>query len=247
MEEALTPMVEETVVETHEPESIEPQETEASQPEVQQPKETLQARNFRELREKALALQRERDEAVRLLKERDAQATPQAKTEPEEDDEVTLAPDELAEGKHLSKVGRKIKKLEQEMYRNQQIAQELAIEARIKSQFPDYDSIVTKENIEALRLLEPEVAQTIHESKDLYSKAVSAYKMIKKAGISQEDTYMPEKDRALKNAAKPRAMVSAAPQQGESPLQRANAFANGLTDELKKSLMQEMIAARKGY
>jgi hypothetical protein len=224
------------------------QDTEQQRSQDHQKKESIQAKNFRELREKAEAIQRERDEALRRLQEYEAQLKQQAPhASQEEDDELNIAPDELAEGKHLSKVGRKIKKLEQQLQQYQQSAQEAAIEARIKSQFPDFDNVVTKENIEALRLLEPEFAETLNASSNLYAKAVSAYKMIKKAGIIQEDTYTYDKQRALKNTTKPRPLASVSPQQGESPLQRANAFANGLTDELKSQLLREMMEARKGY
>lgn len=34
------------------------------------------------------------------------------------------------------------------------------------------------------------------------------------------------------------------PQQGDSPLSKANAFANGLTEDLKKQLQKEMFEAR---
>ena len=42
-------------------------------------------------------------------------------------------------------------------------------------------------------------------------------------------------------------MVSINPTQGESALAKANAFANGLTPELKDQLYREMQAARRNY
>ena len=77
------------------------------------------------------------------------------------------------------------------------------------------------------------------------AKAVSAYKHIKKLGLYTEDTYQADRDLAQRNAAKPKPLVSVSPQQGDSPLSRANAFANGLTPELQKQLRQEMEDARK--
>jgi len=47
------------------------------------------------------------------------------------------------------------------------------------------------------------------------------------------------------NTAKPRPLTSVSPQSGESPLSRANAFAEGLTPELKKNLFKEMQEAKK--
>lgn len=210
---------------------------------------TDKEKNFRDLRNKALALQRERDEAIARMQELEALQKKQTPQDPvhDEDEEITLAPDELAEGKHLSKVGRKIKRLEQQLQSYQRTAQEAAIEARIKAQYPDFDEVVTKDTVESLRLLEPEFAETLNSSSNLYSKAIAAYKMIKRSGIIADESDIQEKRAISKNSTKPRSSTSVAPQQGDSPLQRANAFANGLTEELKKQLLQEMMAARKGF
>lgn len=206
-------------------------------------------KNFRDLRNKALALQRERDEAIARMQELEALQKKQDPQNPvsDEDEEIALAPDELAEGKHLSKVGRKIKRLEQQLQSYQRTAQEAAIEAKIKAKYPDFDEVVNKDTIESLRLLEPEFAETLNSSSNLYSKAVAAYKMIKRSGIILDEADVQEKKTITKNTTKPRSSTSVSPQQGESPLQRANAFANGLTEELKKQLLQEMITARRGF
>jgi len=68
--------------------------------------------------------------------------------------------------------------------------------------------------------------------------------MVKKLGIYKPDNY--EKDRAhvATNANKPRSSASISPQQGDSPLSNANAFADGLTPELKKKLYAEMLEAK---
>lgn len=233
------------------PVTYDAQEPYAPEPVAQEPQEeSFQAKNFKELRKKALEMQRERDEYAKRVAEYEAHiaslsGNKQQEYPQEEDEDISLAPDELAEGKHLSKVGRKIKRLEEQLKTYQQSAHESAIETRIKTQFPDFDAIVNKENIEALRLMEPSLAQTINTTPDLYHKAVSTYTLIKKLGIAVDGQYDADKQRALKNAAKPRALASVSPQQGESPLQRANAFANGLTEELKAQLLKEMIAARK--
>lgn len=215
-------------------------ETPPAQPAVETDKE----KNLRLLREKANRVERERDEALRRLQEieaRSAQAAPQP-----EDDDVHIGPDELAEGKHLSKVVKKIRKLEEELKGYRQQASVDTTEARLKAQYPDFDKIVNKDNVEMLREMYPEIAQTIHTSPDLYSRAASAYTIIKKLGINQDsDAYEAEKAAAQKNAYKPKPTASIAPQQGESPLSRANAFANGLTPELKDQLLKEMQAARR--
>lgn len=69
--------------------------------------------------------------------------------------------------------------------------------------------------------------------------------MIKNLGIVPQEVPNTEQERVNKNMAKPRPLISASPQQGDSPLSHANAFANGLTDDLKKQLWKEMDQIRR--
>jgi len=97
-----------------------------------------------------------------------------------------------------------------------------------------------------LKLTYPELAQTIYNNPDLYTKGASAYTIIKQMGIAPGTSTDLDKERAERNLAKPRPLASVAASQGnDSPLQRANAFANGLTEDLKKQLHQEMIEAMR--
>ena len=118
-------------------------------------------------------------------------------------------------------------------------------EIRLKTQYPDFDKVVNTETIASLRDLYPDIAATLHTSSNLLSKGSSAYTLIKKLGIYREDTYQNDKAQAVNNVTKPRPLASVSPQQGESPLARANAFANGLTDELKEQLRKEMYESRR--
>src|ERR1700679_1263625 len=63
---------------------------------VAQPQETVQQKNFRQLNEKVERAERERDDLLRKMQQIDAAKKPVV----EEDYEVNLAPDDLAEGKH---------------------------------------------------------------------------------------------------------------------------------------------------
>lgn len=203
--------------------------------------------NFRAIREKARQVERERDEAVKLLKEYTAKAQAAQPQAPEEIDTFGMNPDDLVEGKHLSKVAREIKALKQQLEASQKQSYMSNTEARLKAQFPDLDKVLTPDNIETFRYAYPELASTVDSTQDIYTKAVSAYTMIKKFGVYQEPGISPEKEIARKNASKPRPLTSVAPQQGDSPISRANAFANGLTKELQDQLFKEMSNARKGY
>jgi hypothetical protein len=201
--------------------------------------ETPQERNFKEVRQARARAERERDEAYARLREmEDAQ---QNKNVPVDDD-VDLNPDDLPEWRHVKK---EISKMQRKLDAYEQRSTTSTAENRIRSAFPDFDDVVNAETIRSLREMEPELAQSIADSKDLYNQAAAAYKAIKRFGISQEDNFVSDRERVAKNNAKPRPTQTIAPQHGESPLSHANAFSNGLTPELKKQLYKEMMEARR--
>lgn len=206
--------------------------------------ESPSAKHFKAVRDLKDRAERERDEAVRRNQELEA-LIKGPKQEADEDYSINLGNDELAEGKHLNKVDRKIKKLEEQIKQYQSQSASSYVEARLKMEYPDIEKVVSKENIEILSAQYPHLAATINNSSDLYNKAVSAYTLIKKFGIQPDDTYENDRVRAQTNAAKPRPLTSVSPQQGDSPLSHANAFANGLTDELKAQLLKEMMNSRR--
>jgi hypothetical protein len=222
---------------TDEP-AVEPQVAQAAPTE-----ETPQQRNFKALREQALRLEQEKQEMARQLAAYQQQQQPQQESiEPEDN----LAPDALVEKRHLSRYDKKISKLEAQLkqYQDQSVA--TSAELQLKTKYADFDAIVNKDNLEMLKLTYPELAQTIYNNPDLYTKGASAYTIIKQMGIAPGAQIDVDKDRAIKNAAKPRPLASVSASQGnESPLQRANAFANGLTDDLKAQLHKEMIESMK--
>jgi len=222
-----------------------PQATLESTQQQEPPKPTPAAQNNAnyELRKKSERLEQERDEMMRRLQALEARNNP--KPTEEEDYSIDLGESDLAEGRHLTKLQKQMRKQQEELVKAQAQMQNLLVETRLKAEHPDIDKVVNSDNLKALSEQYPEVAQMLNSSTDYYSKAKSAYTMIKKFGIHIEDTFGPERELAQRNAAKPRPLVSVSPQQGESPLSRANAFANGLTDDLKKQLFKEMEDAIK--
>lgn len=216
--------------ETQQPESTEAQESAQAKPNIpEQQQESSEHRNFRSLREKSERIARERDEALLRLQQYESQQQPEA----------DLGENDLVEGKHLKKsqgkVENKIKALEAKL-----------VEAQLRAEYPDIKTVLSDENIALLKDQYPHLAKTLGESNDLYSKAVSAYTMIRKLGIhSDPSPFDSDRATAMKNASKPRSVASVSAQQGDTPLSRANAFANGLTPDLKKQLHQEMLDAIK--
>ena len=232
--------------------AIPEQEEESTRIKQESEQESDRAHNFRAIREKAKQAERERDEALKIVRELQAtrHQSDQATTPKEmyeENDTFGINPDDLVEGKHLTKVAKEMKALREQLKGYQQQSNLTATEARLKAQFPDLDKVLSPDNIETFRYAYPELASSIDSTPDIYTKAVSAYTMIKKFGIHQEVGSSAEKEISKKNLAKPRPMASVAPQQGDSPISRANAFANGLTKDLQDQLNKEMRDARKGY
>lgn len=242
-------MFDEQILEQPEIQEVQ-QETPIEQVPVEavQPQPQPENQNVRQLRQAKERAERERDDLLQRMQEQERLRTQSQPQTPSQDDEdISIGQDDLVEGKHLSKVGRKLKKLEQELAQYKQQSTASVAEARIKAQYPDFDKVVTKETVSAFCEAYPELAHTINSSTDLYNTASSAYTLIKKFGIYQEDNYSQDRQLAQTNAAKPKPLAAVAPQSGNSPLSQANAFANGLTDDLKKQLLKEMYEHRKNY
>lgn len=208
--------------------------------------------SFRAVREAKEKAERERDELMKQVADfkryQDSlkYEVSHKKEEPIDDDiDFEIQEDDIVEGRYVKKMTNKIKNLEKNLKKYEEQSTQRSIENQIKEQFPDFDTVVSVENVELLNRQFPEIARTLRDTTDLYSKAVSAYNVIKKFGIHRDDVGEEDRIKALRNTQKPRPLSSVNPQQGDSPLSKANAFANGLTEELKEQLRREMNAARK--
>ena len=229
-----------------------PEEVQQEAPQEQAPViDPVKERNFRAIRQEADRAARERDDALRRLDEYERRyAPPQRQVEPEVDIEneidLNMKDDELIEGKQIKSV---LKKMAAQQKAFQRRSQESTAESRLRLQYNDFDKVMTIDNMRTFSDAYPELAKSINSTNDLYDKAVSAYQLIKKFGIYEENAqpYAAEKERAISNTAKPKPLASIAPQQGDSPLSRANAFAGGLTEALKEQLRKEMAEAIRKY
>jgi len=218
-------------------------ESQPTQDVQQEAQEELNYRALRELKEKA---ERERDELrIKLEQTQKIQQQEPVPPQPTENQDFYVNPDDLVEGKHLSAVNKKVKQLEEQLQAYQQQSTVNTVEARLKAQHPDFDQVVSKENIEIFRTAYPELAAAIGSSSDIYSKGMSAYTLIKKFGIHQAQANAGAVDRVKQNLSKPTSSASIGTQQGDSPLSKANAFADGLTPELKQKLYREMVESSK--
>lgn len=188
--------------------------------------------NFKKLREANLELER------KIAQMEQALGKP-PKPEPSLD-ELDLRDDDIAEGKHYKALKREVRQLNEAVAKANAEREKLAAEARLRANYPDIFSVVTKDNMEELAKVEPELVESIITSPNTYSQHIAAYKLIKKYGIGTQDPYAEDKARAQRNMAKPKSAATVAPRMGESPLSDAERFQNGMTPELQAQLLREM-------
>jgi len=210
--------------------------------------------SFKAVREAKERAERERDLLMAQMIEMQSRAKQPEKVEqplePEfNEQDFDIDEDALVEGKYVKKVVNEIKSLKKQLETFKNQTSQISVEAKIKAHFPDFEDVVSKENVEILNAEYPEIAQSLKDTKDIYAKAKAAYTVMKKFGIGQIDQEQimkqKEKIKAVANVQKPRPLASINPQQGDSPLSKANAFANGLTKDLQAQLLKEMMDAKK--
>jgi hypothetical protein len=229
-------------------------------PEIQQaeePQETSRERNnraLRELKEKAekdrSRAEKERDEAILRARKLEEQYATRSQKVDDDDVDITIGEEDLVEGKHHRKLAKEVKELKKELRSSREQYKAQSLQDQLSRDYPDFNSVVTPENIEILRHLKPRQAQLLDSSNDLYTTAASAYEMIKEYGI-YEDNRRVNRDRETvqKNLSKPKPTNSISPQRGDSPLSKAHDFANGWRGQDSpeaKATYREMLEAIKG-
>lgn len=203
-----------------------PEPPKIDQKEVERKAEELyQARNFKQLREQAEQVYKRNQELEKLVAQQ--QKAPS----------YNIGDDDIVEGKHLGSIKAELKQEIEGMKQELQQQQVLMTENLIRSQCPDFDAIVTPENLQKLSAEYPEIAATLNSSQDLKAKAISAYKLIKKFEIYNPQMSQ-DKEAISKNLAKPK--PSNALPKAESDLSRANAFEQGQTDAEKEARYKQM-------
>ena len=239
------------------PEQAQEEQTyQAEQPEA--PKESDQEMNFRQLREKADRLEKERDQDRQMMMkmqdeilnsrqapQQQQQAAPQEPDEFADVDRSDWATIDQSERMAQRVADARIEKKWNEYKRKEQEeqAKKLKEEApnRVRAKFPDFDSVVTKESMTLLQKMEPDIFKALGDISNEESQAIAAYKYVSK--------FLPDatqgeitRQRLQENSMKPKSLSSTG---GSSPLSQAGAFEQGLTPALQKQLLAEMNAASR--
>jgi len=224
------------------------QEGNPGQEQVGQP-ENDKEYNFKQIRENNARLQaqleqerREREQLQQMVEQKFAdQLKPQA--EEEVDELADVAEDDWLTRKHAEKLAeRRAREIVKNMLAEEN--QKRAIQElpnRLKTEHADFESVVTKENVEYLKANKPHIAATLAATKDPYAQALAAYDAIK--AFCPTAQMKEEEDRMAQNAQKPGTLGAA---QAPSPLTEAKALERGLTPEMKAKYHKEMIAAMRG-
>lgn len=176
---------------------------------------------------------RERDEILNRFQQHMA-------PEPEVDELDSLSDDDILTKSQAKKLATRMAREEAERLYKERDASTAG--DRIKSRFPDFDEIVTQENVEFLKKQKPELALSLSHNPDPYAQAVAVYDALKMIGVSGRKEPPVEREKALKNAQKPLS-VNAITQ--NSAIGNVHMFENGITPELKAKLWKEMQECRK--
>lgn len=224
------------------------QETQQA-PVQESPKET----SMRILRERAEAAERRSLELERMIQMNMSQQNQQQNKMSlvdGDDDDFDLSDDTYIEGKHFKKY---VKNLKQELKNtkkqfeeyNQQNAITQA-EMRLKNQFNDFESVVSKENLEKLQYQKPALYRTILANSDIYDKGYAAYELIKHSGILN-DHYQELDKKVEENKSKPRSAANASPQSGDTPLTRVSDYDRRILSEERKDQLRRQVEEAKRY
>jgi hypothetical protein len=228
---------------------------EQPQPEqkAEEPKrEDTKEQNMRALRQQAEDERRARLDTERKLQELEQFVRgqqPQQQQPVEEEVDFDIKDEDFVEGKHVKKPMRKfqkeLKETRKKLEEQSQYFASVTAETRLKSQFNDFDTIVTKENLERLAQTKPSLYRTMMSNPDLYDKGYTAYEMIRGSGINTTE-YETEDNRINSNKTKPRSVSAAAPQAQEAPLARAADYDRRvLTEERKEQLRRQVEEAKR--
>lgn len=255
--EAVAHTESENVSRTHEQAYGNEEQSYGNQPEGQP--EDDKALNFKAIRESNARLQQEIEESkrekqayadrlARLEAAMEAKSTPP--TQEEIDELADLAKDDWTTREATEKLAERIaekkyrqfreedekKRLEQE--RKRQLAE---LPKKLVKEHPDFEAVVTKENVEYLKANKPHIAASLAATTDPYAQALAAYDAVK--AFCPSVAVQQDSDRMEQNALKPGTLGAA---KGSSPLAEAKIYERGLTADLKKKLQAEMIAATRG-
>lgn len=227
------------IAEDNQENTLENQEEESSTENKVENEQSAEQEGIKQLREKYKKEKKEKEELLRYYQYHQYQAQhmqpvqPQQPKEPEEE----YDPDEPLTRAQFKREQQKFKK-EMEEYKHQ--VQYSTEQTSLRQRYPDFDDVVTTENVEILRENYPEIATALYKSTDSFNTAASAYTLIKKLGITRgQDPNLMNNRSIDENMKKPRPTASINP--SNDALSRAASYQGKFTQEDKKRAYEEMM------
>jgi len=192
--------------------------------------------SFKELRAQKEEAERRYMEQQRYINDLEQRARMLQPQQPQSPSEPEPSDSDLVEYRHVKA---QINKLKGELdgFKQQTVAQQQ--ENALRSKYPDIDSVITPENVQQLRRLDPDGARAMDEASTLYAKGLLAYRLIKAQNINQDESEYVPQQKINKNAGKPRSIATVNPSRGQTPLNNANAYME-FNDEIAAQLEKEM-------
>ena len=200
-------------------------------------KATDEEHNWREVRRSMDELHRRNEELERRIQAKEAQSVPQA------DELANLRDDDIVTVQQAKKLAeRHAKTVAEKVIKDREAA---TLSDRITAIYPDFDHVVSPENVETLRTQEPELYAGLQRlADDPLSQAKGAYKLLKKLGLGEMSEDMARnKAKIAENSKKPVSVQSVTKQ--SSAIGDVHKFDGGLTPEMKKRYNKEMLDAIK--
>ena len=226
------------------------------QPQAPEQSESDLEENFKKLRE---SKKREQERAERAEYERDQMLryvqslnNPQgAQQQPaQQQDSLGLSEDDFVEPKHVNQINSTVEGLRQEVNEWKMRNEEVTADLKLRSEFNDFNDVVTSNNVENLLEQYPEMVEIVRGQAPLYTRGKATYRLIKKFLKDQANNAVQQNNqKTIKdNFNKPRPSVLASPNKtGDTQLNYANLFSNGYTEEVSKFLRKQMDDAIERY
>lgn len=199
--------------------------------------------NLRIMRERMESIEKENQEYKRILQQQQQPV--------EEDEDLNIDDDSFIEAKqykkHIKNIQKDLKETKKLLEENSKKNAMANAQVLLKSQFNDFDTVVSEENLKKLSDTQPVLYRTLLASSDIYDRGYSAYAMIKNSNIIKSNSQYSDQDKRLEeNKAKPRAIGNASPQSGDTPLSKVGDYDRRiLTEERKDQLRKQVEEAKR--
>jgi hypothetical protein len=199
--------------------------------------------NLRIMRERMESIEKENQEYKRILQQQQQPV--------EEDEDLNIDDDSFIEAKqykkHIKNIQKDLKETKKLLEENSKKNAMANAQVLLKSQFNDFDTVVSEENLKKLSDTQPVLYRTLLASSDIYDRGYSAYAMIKNSNIIKSNSQYSDQDKRLEeNKTKPRAIGNASPQSGDTPLSKVGDYDRRiLTEERKDQLRKQVEEAKR--